>query len=142
MILSCSYDLFQGFHAFVVIYHSLYIFLKLQTLESLYKWLLDRLAWLRLFRKPWYPKKVYGSTRLVFVVFESGWMKFWTCFKPWKWFLQHIQTRCKKNENVGNSVTFGLFLAKYLENTLRDEAVAENGDKNKLITKEIRFLWV
>jgi hypothetical protein len=40
---------------------------------------------------------------------------------------------------VGNSVTWGYFLAKYLENTLRDEAMAENGDKNELITKEIWF---
>ena len=43
---------------------------------------------------------------------------------------------------MGKSVTFELFLAKYLENTFRDETVAENGDKNGLITKEIRFLQV
>ena len=49
---------------------------------------------------------------------------------------------CPKIENVATSVTWGLFLAKYLENTFRDEAVGENGDKNGLITKEIRFLQV
>ena len=40
-------------------------------------------------------------------------------------------------ENVGNSETLGKLLAKYLENTFRDEAMAENGDKNGFITKEL-----
>ena len=35
---------------------------------------------------------------------------------------------------MATSVTWGLFLAKYLENTFRDEAVAENGDKNGHVT--------
>ena len=44
---------------------------------------------------------------------------------------------CPKNEFVVTSVTWGIFLAKYLENTFRDEAVGENGDKNGFITKEL-----
>ena len=73
---------------------------------------------------------------------ESGLVKFWASFRHWKMILNILQTFCEKNENVANSVTFGLFWVKYLENTFRDEAVAKNRDKNKFITKEIRFLQV
>ena len=73
---------------------------------------------------------------------ESGLVKFWTSFEAWKMILKLLQTFCEKNGNVANSETFGLVLAKYLGNTLRYEAVAENGDKNKFIMKEFRFLQV
>ena len=39
--------------------------------------------------------------------------------------------------NVGNSVGWVNFLAKHSENIFRDEAMAENRDKNKFITKEL-----
>ena len=43
---------------------------------------------------------------------------------------------------MGNSGAWVYFLAKYLENTFRDETMAENGDKNEFITKEIWFFKV
>ena len=46
-------------------------------------------------------------------------------------------TRCPFLSNVGNSGAWVNFLAKHSENIFRDETMAENGDKNELITKEI-----
>ena len=46
-------------------------------------------------------------------------------------------TYCPLLPNMGNSGAWVYFLAKYLENTFRDETMAENGDKNEFITKEI-----
>ena len=48
-------------------------------------------------------------------------------------------TFCPYLENVGNSGDLGYFWSKDLENTFRDETMAENGDKNGLITKELWF---
>ena len=38
---------------------------------------------------------------------------------------------------MGKSVVCGIFLAKDLESTFRNEAMAENGDKNGFITKKL-----
>ena len=46
-------------------------------------------------------------------------------------------TNCPFLSNVGNSGVWVNFLAKYSENTFRDETMAENGDKNEFITKEL-----
>ena len=46
-------------------------------------------------------------------------------------------TDCPILPNVGNSGVWVNFLAKYLENTFRDETMVENGDKNEFITKEL-----
>ena len=46
-------------------------------------------------------------------------------------------TSCPFLSNVGNSVGWVNFLAKYSENNFRDETMAENGDKNEFITKEL-----
>ena len=44
---------------------------------------------------------------------------------------------CPFLANVGNSGVWVNFLAKYSENIFRDETMAENGDKNEFITKEL-----
>ena len=46
-------------------------------------------------------------------------------------------TRCPFLSNVGNSGVWVNFLAKHSENIFRDEAMAENRDKNEFITKEL-----
>ena len=48
-----------------------------------------------------------------------------------------LNTYCPYFENVGKPGGGVNFWAKYLENTLQDETMAENGDKIGLITKEI-----
>ena len=48
-------------------------------------------------------------------------------------------TYCPFLSNVGNSGVWVNFLAKHSENIFRDEAMAENGDKNEFITKELWF---
>ena len=48
-------------------------------------------------------------------------------------------TRCPFLSNVGNSGVWVNFLAKHSENIFRDEAMAENRDKNEFITKELWF---
>ena len=48
-------------------------------------------------------------------------------------------TNCPLLSNVGNSGVWVNFLAKHSENIFRDEAMAENGDKNEFITKELWF---
>ena len=53
--------------------------------------------------------------------------------------MHNIYTYCPFLENVGNSGDLGYFWSKDLENTFRDETIAENGDKNGLITKELWF---
>ena len=46
-------------------------------------------------------------------------------------------TNCPLLSNVGNSGVWVNFLAKYSENIFRDETMAENGDENEFITKEL-----
>ena len=48
-------------------------------------------------------------------------------------------TYCPFLSNVGNSGIWVNFLAKHSENIFRDEAMAENRDKNEFITKELWF---
>ena len=54
-------------------------------------------------------------------------------------FLSLSQSCCPFLENVERSGARVKLLTTFLENTFRYETIAENGDKNELITKEIWF---